>query len=163
MWHAVGIDGKEAMMPKKHVVKLKARERLELERFARRGRHSVRELARARILLAVDRDACTDEEAAEGAGVSVGTVERTRKRFCVEGMPAAVGGRPQPPRPGKRRIDGEAEARLVTLACSTPPDGRERWTLELLADRMVRLKYVEGTVSGQTVRRVLKKTRSNRG
>jgi hypothetical protein len=62
-----------------------------------------------------------------------------------------------------RRIDGEAEARLVTLACSTPPDGRERWTLELLADRMVRLKFVDGPLSGQTVRRVLKKTSSSRG
>jgi transposase len=154
---------KEAMMPKKHIVNLKRRERLELEQFVRRGRHSVRELARARVLLAVDRNGCTDEESAEAAGVSVGTVERTRKRFCIEGMPATVGGHPQPPRPAKRRIDGEAEAKLVTLACSTPPDGRESWTLELLADRMVRLKYVDGTVSGQTVRRVLKKTRSSRG
>lgn len=150
-------------MPKKHVVKLTGRERSELGQVTRRGRHSVRELARARVLLAVDRDAVTDEEAAEAAGVSVGTVERTRKRFCAEGLRAAVGGHPQPPRPQKRKIDGEAEARLVTLACSTPPDGRESWTLDLLADRMVRLKYVEGTVSGQTVRRVLKKTRSSHG
>jgi transposase len=165
MRHAIGVDGKEAMMPKAHVVKLKPRERLELERFVSRGRHSVRELARARVLLAVGRDGCTDREAAEEAGVSVGTVERTRKRYCAEGWgwAAAVGGRPQPPRPHKRKIDGEAEARLVTLACSTPPDGRESWTLELLADRMVRLKYVGGPVSAQTVRRVLKKTRSSRG
>jgi len=150
-------------MPKTHVVKLKPRERLELERFVSRGRHSVRELARARVLLAVDRDGCTDQDAADEAGVSVGTVERTRKRYCTEGLAATVGGHPQPPRPQKRRIDGEAEARLVTLACSTPPDGRERWTLDLLADRMVRLRYVDGAVSGQTVRRVLKKTRSSPG
>ena len=150
-------------MPKTHVVRLKPRERRELERFVSRGRHSVRELARARVLLAVDRDACTDEEAAETAGVSVRTVERTRKRFHREGLAVTLGGHPQPPRPAKRRIDGEAEAKLITLACSTPPDGRERWTLELLADRMVRLKYVDATVSGQTVRRVLKKTRSNPG
>ena len=150
-------------MPKKYVVKLKPRERLELERMTRRGRHPARELTRARVLLAVDRDACTDEEAAELADVSVGTVERTRKRFCAEGLEATLHGHPQPPRPEKRRIDGAAEARLVTLACSTPPDGRESWTLELLADRMVKLRYVDGPVSGQTVRRVLKKTRSSRG
>lgn len=150
-------------MPKKHVVKLKGRERSELEQVTRRGRHSARELARARVLLAVDCDASTDEEAAEAAGVSVGTVERTRKRFCAEGLRATLCGHPQPPRPQKRKIDGEAEARLVTLACSAPPDGRECWTLGLLADRMVRLKYVDGTVSGQTVRRVLKKTRSSHG
>ena len=71
--------------------------------------------------------------------------------------------RPQPPRPHKRKIDGAAEARLVTLACSTPPDGRENWTLQLLADSMVKLKYVDGAVSDETVRRVLKKTRSSRG
>jgi transposase len=163
MRDAVGVDGKEATMPKTHVVRLKPRERRELEGFASRGRHSVRELARARVLLAVDRDACTDGEAAEAAGVSVGTVERTRKRFCLEGIDATLGGHPQPPRPARRKIDGEAEAKLVTLACSSPPDGRERWTLELLADRMVRLRYVDGTVSGQTVRRVLKKTRSSPG
>jgi transposase len=150
-------------MPKAHVVKLKDRERQELAQFVRRGRHPVRELARARVLLAVDRDACTDEDAADGAGVSVGTVGRTRKRFCREGLSAALGGHPQPPRPAKRKIDGEAEAKLIALACSTPPDGRERWTLELLADRMVRLRYVAGRVSGQTVRRALKKTSSSRG
>jgi transposase len=150
------------MMLKKYVVKLKARERLELEQFIRRGRHSARELTRAKVLLAVDRDTSTDEEAAEEAGVSVGTVERTRKRFCREGVQATLEGHPQPPRPEKRRIDGEAEAKLITLACSSPPDGRESWTLDLLADRMVQLKYVSG-VSGQTVRRVLKKTRSNLG
>lgn len=149
-------------MPKKYVVKLKARERLELEQFVRRGRHSVREVTRARVLLAVDRDACTDEEAAEEAGVSLGTVERTRKRFCREGVKATLEGHPQPLRPEKRKIDGEAEAKLITLACSSPPDGRESWTLDLLADRMVKLNYVSG-VSGQTVRRVLKKTRLNLG
>jgi transposase len=151
------------MMPKKYVVRLKRPERLELERFTRSGRHAVRELARARVLLAVDRDASTDEQAAEVTGVSVGTVERLRKRFCAEGLEATLDGHSQPARPQKRKIDGEAEAKLVTLACSTPPDGRESWTLELLADRMVRLKYVDGSVSGQTVRRVLKKTRSNPG
>jgi transposase len=148
-------------MAKVYVVKLKGRERLELDRKISAGRESARVLARTRVLLKCD-DGCTDEEAAEAVGVSVGTVQRTRKRFCVEGL-AALRDHPQPPRPEKRKIDGAAEARLVTLACSTPPDGREGWTMQLLADSMVRLKYVEGAVSDETIRRVLKKTRSNRG
>ena len=150
-------------MPKVHHVKLKGREREELERMVRSGRESARKLARARVLLKCD-EGCSDEEAAEAVGVSVRTVERCRKRFCGRGGPgAALDDRPQPPRPAKRRIDGEAEARLVTLACSTPPDGRESWTMQLLADSMVRLEYVDGPVSDETVRRVLKKTRSSLG
>jgi len=149
-------------MAKKYVVKLKGRERLELERKLRGGRESARTLARARVLLKCD-EGCTDEEVVEAVGVSVGTVERSRTRFCQGGLDAALSDRPQPPRPHKRKIDGAAEARLVTLACSTPPDGRESWTLQLLADSMVKLRYVGGAVSDETVRRVLKKTRSSRG
>jgi transposase len=149
-------------MAKKYVVKLKGRERLELERKLRAGRASARAHAPARVLLKCD-EGCTDEEVVEAVGVSRGTVERSRKRFCAGGLDAALTDRPQPPRPQKRRIDGQAEARLVTLACSTPPDGRESWTMQLLADRMVQLKYVDGAVSDETVRRVLKKTSSSRG
>jgi transposase len=149
-------------MVKKYVVRLKGRERLELERKLRTGRESARTLARARVLLKCD-EGCTDEEVVEAVGVSLGTVERSRKRFCAGGLEAALTDRPQPPRPHKRKIDGAAEARLVALACSTPPGGREGWTLQLLADSMVELKYVEGAVSDETVRRVLKKTRSSRG
>ena len=149
-------------MAKKYVVKLKGRERLGLERKLRAGREAARTLARARVLLKCD-EGCTDEEVIDAVGVSLGTVERSRKRFCEGGLEAALWDRPQPPRPQKRKIDGAAEARLVTLACSTPPDGRESWTLQLLADSMVKLKYVAGSVSDETVRRVLKKTRSSRG
>jgi transposase len=149
-------------MEKTHVVRLKAAEREALERMTRRGRHPVREVRRARVLLAVD-DGCCDAEAADEAGVSVGTVERLRRRFCGEGLEATVSGHPQPPRPGRRKIDGAAEAHLVTLACSTPPDQREAWTMQLLADAMVRLEYVAGGVSDETVRRVLKKTSSSPG
>ncbi len=144
-------------MAKKYVVKLKGRERLALGRKLRAGRASARALARARVLLKCD-EGCTDEEVVEAVGVSLGTVERSRKRFCAGGLDAALSDRPQPSRPHKRRIDGAAEARLVTLACSTPPDGREAWTMQLLADSMVKLKYVDGAVSDETVRRVLKKT-----
>jgi transposase len=149
-------------MAKKYVVKLNGRERFELEGRLRRGRESARTLARVRVLLKCD-DGCTDEEVVEALGVSLGTVERSRKRFCQGGLDAALVDRPQPPRPHKRKIDGAAEAKLVTLACSTPPDGREGWTLQLLADSMVKLKYVSGAVSDETVRRVLKKTRSSPG
>ena len=149
-------------MAKKYVVKLKGRERLELQQKLRSGRESARTLARARVLLKCD-EGCTDEEVVEAVGVSLGTVERSRKRFCTGGLDLALTDRPQPPRPLQRKIDGRAEARLVTLACSTPPDGRESWTLQLLADSMVKLKYVDGAVSDETVRRVLKKTRSSRG
>lgn len=149
-------------MAKRYVVKLKGRERLELQQKLRSGRESARTLARARVLLKCD-EGCTDEEVVEAVGVSLGTVERSRKRFCTGGLDLALTDRPQPPRPHQRKIDGRAEARLVTLACSTPPDGRESWTLQLLADSMVKLKYVDGAVSDETVRRVLKKTRSSRG
>jgi len=149
-------------MAKEHVVRLRGRERVELERMVRGGRESARKLARARVLLKCD-EGCSDEETAEAVGVSVRSVERLRRRLCAEGLGPALDGHPQPPRPQKRKIDGEAEARLVTLACSTPPDGREGWTMQLLADSMVRLKYVDGAVSDETVRRVLKKTRSSRG
>lgn len=149
-------------MPKKYVVKLTVGERERLRSMVHSGRESARVLTRARVLLKCD-EGCMDEEAADAVDTSLGTVERVRKRFCAGGLGQALPDRPQPPRPQKRKIDGEAEARLVSLACSTPPDGRESWTLELLADRMVRLRFVEGTVSGQTVRRVLKKTRSSLG
>jgi transposase len=149
-------------MAKKYVVKLKGHERLELQRKLRGGRESARVLSRARVLLKCD-EGCTDEEVVEAVDVSLGTVERSRKRFCAGGLDAALSDRPQPPRPHKRKIDGAAEAKLVTLACSTPPDGREGWTLQLLADSMVKLKYVSGAVSDETVRRVLKKTRSSPG
>jgi transposase len=149
-------------MPKKYVVKLKRKQREELERTIRTGRDSARRLARARVLLKIG-SGSADPQVADAVGVSVRTIERVRERFCTEGLEAALSDRPQPPRPQKRKIDGDAEARLVTLACSTPPDGRESWTMQLLADRMVQLKFVDDTVSDETVRRVLKKTRSSRG
>jgi transposase len=95
--------------------------------------------------------------------VSARTVERVRRRFAEGGLAAALDRRPQPPRPAKRKLDGAAEAHLVAMVCSDPPDGRGRWTMQLLADRMVRLAYVGEPVSDETVRRCLKKTRSSRG
>jgi hypothetical protein len=94
--------------------------------------------------------------------VGTATVERVRRRFVAGGADAAVERKLQPPRPHKRRLDGDGEAKLVMLACSTPPDGHDHWTLDLLADRMVKLNYATA-LSGDTVGRTLKKTTSSRG
>jgi transposase len=148
-------------MAKKHVVELTDEERQALGRLVGTGRDSARKIIRARVLLMAD-EGQTDEEIADGLGVSVGTAERVRRRFAEGGVGAAVERRPQPPRPGKRVLDGDAEARLTALACSRPPDGYGRWTLDLLADRLVKLDVVPA-VSGDTVGRCLKKVRPSRG
>ena len=147
-------------MPKTHAVVLTDEQRHELDRLVNTGRDSARKITRARVLLKAA-DGETDEAIAAALGVSVRTAERVRRRFA-EGLDAAVERRPQPPRPQKRVLDGAAEAKLTMLACSTPPDGHDHWTLDLLADRMVRLNYVPA-VSRDTVARHLKKARSSRG
>ena len=146
-------------MNRKYVVKLSRADRRWLEGVVRRGRDSAAKIARARILLKSDvrTGGWSAGRISEALEVGVSTVERVRKRFAEGGVKAAVERRPQPDRPQKRRLDGVAEARLVTLACSTPPDGRDRWTLDLLADHMVKLHYVDA-VSRYTVHRTLKKT-----
>ncbi len=145
---------------KRYVVRLTHEERKELEALVRRGRTHARKLLYARILLKTDASeggpAWTDERIAEALETSVDTVARERRRFVEDGLEVAL----MPKKPGKPRrrvLDGRAEARLVALACSDPPEGRESWTLRLLADRMVELGHVEG-VSRETVRRTLKKT-----
>ena len=148
-------------MRTKYVVELTDEQRQGLERVVNRGRESARKITRARILLKAD-EGEPDEEIAQALGVELATVGRVRKRFAEGGPDVAVERRPQPPRPAKRKLDGEAEAKLVMLACSKSPDGHEHWTLDLLADRMVKLNYVPA-VSRDTVGRALKKTRSSRG
>ncbi len=149
-------------MGKKYEVSLESAQRSELERLVRSGTSPARRLLHARVLLRAD-DGETDQEVAESVEVSVRTVERVRRLFAGGGLGAALDRGPQPPRPQKRKLDGDAEAHLLALACSSPPDGRGHWTMQLLADRMVRLKYVDGPVSDETVRRCLKKTRSSPG
>ena len=148
-------------MPKTHAVVLTDDQRHELDRLVNTGRESARKIARARVLLKAA-DGVTDEAIAAALDVSVRTAERVRRRFAEGGSDAAVERRPQPPRPEKRVLDGAAEAKLTMLACSTPPDGHDHWTLDLLADRMVRLDYVPA-VSRDTVARHLKKASSSRG
>jgi transposase len=152
---------KEALMRKVNRVSLTEQERLELEQLIRTGRESASKITRARIVLKAA-SGQPDKEIAKALDVSIATVQRARRRFVGGRVNAAIERRPQPPRPQKRRLDGDGEARLFMLACSTPPDGREHWTMDLLADRMVKLNYVPA-VSGDTVRRSLKKTSSNHG
>ena len=146
---------------KKYVVRLTDVEREHLERLVRKGKAHARKLLYARILLKADasKDGWTDERIAEALEVSTATVARERRRFCEEGLEVALMPKKQG-RPRRRVLDGRAEAHLVALSCSDPPDGRKRWSMRLLADRMVELGYVE-SVSYETVRPTLKKTVSS--
>lgn len=150
--------------PKTHVIQLTGEERAELEQWLHSGHRSARSQTHARILLKADGGpdgpGWLDSQICEAFEVSPSSVYRVRKRFAQEGLPAALNRRP-PSRRRPRLLDGEQEARLVALACSSPPEGQARWTLHLLADRMVTLQYVE-SVSYETVRRTLKKTSSSR-
>jgi putative transposase len=146
------------MPAKKYHVELSVAERVKLEQLLRRGKHSARRLTRARILLKAA-DGLRDDEIAEAVETSLPTVERTRKRFAE----VRLGALDERPRPGKQPIlDARGEARLIAEACSTAPGGREHWTLQLLADRVVELKLAD-SCSADTVWRVLKKTLSSRG
>jgi transposase len=147
-------------MKKKYIVTLTQEERGELRALVSRGRGAARKLMHARLLLKADagEDGPAWGDAAIAAGLDVGTatVERVRREFVEEGLEAALE-RKKPRREYRRRLDGDGEAHLIALACSQAPEGRSRWTLRLLADRMVELEYVED-ISYETVRRVLKKT-----
>lgn len=143
-------------MNKKYVVDLTEEERKELKRLVGSGRHTARRIRWAHALLKADAG-WSDAKIAEALDMSIPTAQRLRQRFVEEGLDVALGARSRKPRPYTRKLDGEQEARLVALTCSQPPEGHARWTLRLLADKMVELTYVE-SVSYETVRRVLKKT-----
>ena len=151
-------------MAKRYRVTLTTEERGELGRMVSRGKADARKLAHARVLLQADEaeggPARVDEDVASALDVSVRTVERARRRFVEQGLAAALPPKPSPRLYG-RKLDGEQEARLIALACSTPPDGHGRWTLRLLAERMVELEHVDA-VSRETVRQTLKKISSGR-
>ena len=145
------------MPKKKYIVNLTSEERKALEGLISSGTAPARKLTRARILLKAD-EGWTDARIGEALDVGTATVERLRKRFVEWGGIQAIERR-KPRRRYERKIDGDAEARLIALACSTPPEGRTRWTLQLLADKLVTLEGVDiESVSYETVRRVLKKT-----
>jgi transposase len=151
---------------KKYKVTLTDEERQQLHDMIAAGKAAAKRLAHARVLLKADAapggPAWPDERVAEAVEVSVATVERVRRRFVEEGLQAALCRKKQEKPSRERRLDGAAEARLVALACSQPPDGRDRWTMQMLADELVELRVVD-SVSDETVRRTLQKTRSSRG
>ena len=150
-------------MAKKYVVLLGEEERSELLKLTTSGSCPVRKARRANILLLADQggEALTDKAISKALTVSATTIEKVRKHFVEEGLQATIN-RKKPVRDYKGILDGEKEAQLVRLACSEPPEGRSRWTLRLLAGRMVELEYVEH-LSHETVRGALKKTNSNPG
>ena len=143
---------------KKYLVDLADEERAALQALIRRGKTQARKVTRARILLHANRGA-SDSEIVTALGVGQATVERTRRRFVEEGL-AALNERPRPG--ARRRLSEKAEARLVAEACSAAPGGRGRWTVRLLAGRVVELGLA-ASCSHETVRRVLKKSGSSRG
>ena len=151
-------------MKKKYPVILSDTEQDDLKRLIATGTAPARKLTHARILLKADESAegagWVDEKVADAVEVSQPTVSRVRKQYFEEGLEAALNRHP-PKREYHRKLDGEQEARLVALACSQPPEGHARWSLRMLADRLVELEIVED-ISHQTVRRTLKKTNSSR-
>lgn len=152
-------------MPKIHHVRLTPSERAELEAILKRGKTAAHRQRHARILLKADESqeggALKDREIAESVDVSVPTVERVRRIFVEHGFERALE-RKDPDRHYHRKLDAKGEAQLIALACEDPPEGRQRWTLKLLADKLVELEVVE-SIGVETVRSTLKKTRSSPG
>jgi transposase len=152
-------------MKKRYTVCLTDAQRSALRTLISSGHASARTLTHARILLKADTKheggGCSDPEICQALEVSRPTVERVRKRFATQGCEAALYPRPRLVSP-ERSLDGEQEAQLIALACSTPPEGQKRWTLRLLASGLVEREIVD-TISHETVRQTLKKTRSSLG
>ena len=151
-------------MRKIYRVVLSAEEREELRALVSKGKSAARKQTHARVLLLCDESdgkRRADMEVASTLSVGRSTVERVRRRFVEEGLESALNPRKQL-RYRRKALDGEAEARLLAVACGKPPEGRARWTLRLLAERLVELEVVE-SVGMETVRQTLKKTTSSRG
>jgi hypothetical protein len=153
------------MPEKKHHIRLSSQEREQLESIVRKGKTSAHRQRHARILLLADTNGPgggqSDSQIALAAHTSIPTVERVR-RVCVEhGLERALE-RKDPDRDYLRKLDGRAEAQLIALSCGPTPPGRARWTLRLLAERLVELEIV-AEISHETVRQTLKKTSSSRG
>jgi transposase len=148
-----------------YVVKLSEAERASLHTLIGRGTAPARMLTHARILLKANRGEAgpgwTDAAIAEALEVGHATVARVRQAYVTQGLTTALE-RKAPHRVYPRKLDGKQEAQLIALTCGEPPDGRERWTLRLLAEHLVRLEVVE-EISHETVRRTLKQTTSSRG
>jgi hypothetical protein len=151
---------------KKYKVTLQREERENLQALTRKGSHHSPKVVNALILLNCDEGEFNEqrsrgEDLATILRISMRKIDRVKKRFVEEGLDAALGGR-QRQRVYKRKADGDFEARLLALSCSAPPKGFVRWSLRLLAGQAVELEYID-SVSYETIRRVLKKTKSSRG
>jgi CRISPR/Cas system CSM-associated protein Csm2 small subunit len=151
---------------KKYTVTLTSEERDYLEQITAKGKHRSRRIVNALTLLACDEskhqpNRSKNEEIAKVLNTSMRKIDRTKKRFVLDGFEAALEGK-KSNRTYKKKVDGDFEAHLVALSCSSPPEGYSRWTLRLLADKAVELDYIEN-VSHETIRRVLKKTKSSLG
>ena len=149
---------------KRYVVKLSDDERERLDTLIHAGKHSARLLTKARILLKADAaeagEGWSDSQIAAALDTSIDTVARTRQQLVEEGFEAVLVRKHSPASARPRIFDGAAEAKLIALACSRPPKGRKRWTLQLLEEAVVELNIVE-RASDNTIGRTLKKTRSN--
>jgi len=154
-------------MPKiKYRLSLTPQEREELEAIVRKGKHNAQKVLNALILLNCDEQAPTrrtlkEQQIADVLNISAMKLHRVKQRFVDEGLEVALNGH-KGIRTYEKKADGEFEAHLVALSCSTPPPGHARWSLRLLADKVVELQYID-SVSYETIRRVLKKTNSNPG
>ena len=151
---------------KKYIIKLSQEEQDTLKKIITSGRGPARMFTRARILLKADQGEhgpnWSDEKISDALDVTVQTIERVRKQFVEEGFDAVLSRRPYTQKVSRKKLDGNVEAHLVALSCSEPPKGYVRWTLRLLADKIVELGYVE-TISHEAIRQTLKKTSLNRG
>ena len=152
-------------MNKKYIVQLTSDQRATLGHLTRTGTTTAAQQRHARILLKADvgpeGPGWEDAAIAAAVEVSIPTVERVRRQFVTAGLQGALHRKPTT-RASQRKLDGVQEAQLAAIACSPPPEGAERWTLALLADKLVELKVVE-SIARDTVRQTLKKTRSSRG
>jgi putative transposase len=149
----------DGIMAKRYRVTLTDEERERLEGLTRKGTAPVRMVRRARTLLLAAEER-TDEEIVKALRIGVATVERTRRRFVEEGLEASLRERP---RPGARpKLGPKEQAFVVALACTKPPEGRERWTMGLLAERVVELRIVPD-ITDESIRRLLKRTSSSHG
>ena len=153
------------MPKKKYIVTLTPEERSLLEELTKKGKAAAYKVNHARILLLADSNRLEggwkDEAISQALNISVATIERVRSAFSGRGLESALSRKSQENRK-PRRLDEEQEAHLIALTCSEPPMGQGRWTMRMLAERMVELGYVEA-VSDETVRQTLKKTNLNLG
>lgn len=149
----------------RYKVTLTKEERQQLKDILAKGKHSSQKYRNACILINADEgkygQKLSNEQIAQVLQINTKTVERVKQRFVEEGFEACISRKPYPQKEPKK-VDGDFEAHLVALSCSEAPEGFSRWSLRLLADKMVELQYVD-QISHETVRKVLKKTKSNRG